>query len=622
MKPVRDKWNKHTRIYHLGGGLYKAVISSNQNYFNASSNEWEEVDLRIEKKAKWEFKYAVERNNFAAFFNDATDRGNPTLASVDITNKNGDKRWINYKINNAAPKDVEINGNSIRYLNCWDGVDCEYVVTPDKLKFNIIYASRQSVRDIDITIKESEKIVRRMIPNGLILFFDTETNELLWKINAPFFVDKSIRGKTGERRIARYRMDKEVLDRGKAYQAISINIENDEWLDKAEYPVILDPTTDFTPPVKDACIFEHFPDQNPGEADDLGVINYYYGAVEDIQRVLIQFDMSALPANAVLYQSTLWLFWYMQMASVGDYIIHTIKRLTRSDWDETNVTWSSYKPGSAWTTPGGDFVETHEVHGGFSSAADEPNTWLGFYVDGIVGDVIDGGSRIVNFIIKSYHEKYNPEQPGNYKSTGYQFYRDSEHPDTSLRPTLEIIYKLAMEHNFSVNAAVVKRYNRNFSAASALKRAVQQTFTARGALAKTLTGNYSANAAVKKNNITSSLTAESVFNRQYIRSIGAEAVIRKIVTIPVIVSAVLRRIVQSQFACEANIIRTVNNCFSANSVLRKFDYTNLFRASAALRGENASIFFDNIYMDANVTKQLSFSLNVTRGVTWEVWTVT
>ncbi|MCL6611599.1 MAG: DNRLRE domain-containing protein [Peptococcaceae bacterium] len=621
MQPVREKWDKNTRIYHLGGSGYKLIIREGQNYFNRQTGQYEEVDLNPKKESNWEFEYAVKSNNFAAYFNDATDPVNPTLAGVEIVNKNGAARWINYKIHEAAPTSIEVTNNKVIYRGCWPGVDCEYIVSPEKLKFNVIFASQEAVKDVVITLKESPGMNIRQEKDGDIIYEDTDTKEELWRIEAPYFFEqKKIRKQ--KRRNVKFKLGQTRRHNGADYKALSFEINGVNWLSQAEYPLVLDPTTNVGQPGKDKLIYKQQPDSVDNDLNELLLMNYWYGTAWDTSRLLFQFDMSALPANASIMWATLYLFWFSQDASKGKTISYAVKRLTRSDWLENEVTWNSYKTGSAWTTPGGDTTDAGKFYGSFSSDVDYPNAWLGWPIDDIAKNIFNEGKRIVDVLFKAYAERGAPES-GTYETpTGYQFFHDRAYSDVNLRPYLEILYWLTYSSSFTAGAAVVKRYVRSFTANAIGRKTVSKTFNAYSLHKKTANRNFTASAVFRKT-LRPSFSADAIFQNRWTKPLTIYSTLRRVNTNQMAVNSTHKRLsVQGSFLVDSQITKIVSGGFSSHATLKKTDIIKTFKASAAVIGQGASVFFDQAFVDLSVTAKADLTVNVTRSITWEVSTVT
>jgi len=100
-------------------------------------------------------------------------------------------------------------------------------------------------------------------------------------------------------------------------------------------------------------------DVNFDDSGTLTVGTIAFGKTRQYARILLRFDLSDLPANAMILNATLRL---VQggggtLATGGTFVA---RRLTRTDWTETGVTWNSYDAVHAWTAPGGDFSTTDQ----------------------------------------------------------------------------------------------------------------------------------------------------------------------------------------------------------------------------------------------------------------------
>lgn len=612
MKSVYEKWNSHTRVYDLGNNKFRAEFQEGQNYFNRQAGRFEEADLNLKREANWEFEYAVRQNSFAAFFNDTTDQINPTLAGVEIINKNGAARWINYKIHGATPTSIEAAGNKVVYRDCWPGVTCEYIITPEKLKFNVIYATRQSVREVEITFKESAGIKRRNESDGNITFTDRDTGETLWRIESPFMVEHGKKLRRVNRNV-RHQTGLKRTVKGKQYDGMVFKIDDLQWLDSAAYPVTLDPTTVFQPPGKDNFLDKAFP--NTPDTLNSNMLYMTNTSSTNVTRALVNFDISTLPANISIQTAWLDLFWYEQWGSKNKTLYYSAYRCTRSDWVELEVCWNNYKNGFAWTTPGGDYTTTNGRTISFSSSVDYPNGWIYWDVTGIVNDVRNGGGTSVNILVKNYYE--------GTQNTGDQFYYAKDSTQVNYRPKLTIEYVNVINGSFTANATVVKSYTTSYTANAALKKTVSPTFNSYGVIKKNgISQNFTADAVGRKT-ISGFFNSDAAFNKQTVITITADAIFKKTSEAILNSNTVLKKSnISGNVTADALIIKAVIKTVNVNSVLKILSKINSFTASAALRGENTSVFFDQIFLDLTVTSKFNLTVTVTRSVSWEVSTIT
>jgi hypothetical protein len=100
----------------------------------------------------------------------------------------------------------------------------------------------------------------------------------------------------------------------------------------------------------DTVLALHTPNDNYGTADAL-----YLGVwVNNSERynLLIKFDLSSLPSNAIISSATLSIYLAQDWASnpgSWQWEVFPVKRA----WVENQATWNVYSTGNSWQTPGG-----------------------------------------------------------------------------------------------------------------------------------------------------------------------------------------------------------------------------------------------------------------------------
>lgn len=244
----KSKRTQNGKIYNLGNQHYTQISQIGSRHYKTKNDPnypWLDIDLTIEPCNIFEFEYWCHKNNFTAYFNDVTDVTNFDLASFEIKNSQGITRWINYKLVNATPDKVEINENRIKYINCYPGIDVEYIITDSKLKENITVRNYASYKDIEFSIKLDGSTYSKA-ENGDIVFTDIDTREELYRIVAPYAWDSTYDETAGQEYIfgnAEFEFGK-VEYKGAIYDSIKI-VADSNWLQNAVYPVVIDPTTTY-----------------------------------------------------------------------------------------------------------------------------------------------------------------------------------------------------------------------------------------------------------------------------------------------------------------------------------------------------------------------------------------
>ena len=157
---------------------------------------------------------------------------------------------------------------------------------------------------------------------------------------------------------------------------------------------------------------------------------YLRKSANSIQRNVIAFDISDLPAGVTISSAKLSLYFYVANATSGLQV--DVFKQTRDDWVETEVTWNSYKTGSAWTTEGGDYVTSSPA--GADTVFPVSYDWMDWEIKDIAIDAVANVGSIVNLLVK-----YNDETGAD----GYGGFYTRKYANTALRPKLVINYSVA-----------------------------------------------------------------------------------------------------------------------------------------------------------------------------------
>lgn len=146
----------------------------------------------------------------------------------------------------------------------------------------------------------------------------------------------------------------------------------------------------------------------------------------DYNHCLLRFDFSALPIIATITAANLWLYAYDDHFLPANGRMCWALGLTQTGWIETEATWANYRSGTAWTTPGGDWMVEH---GAYTALYQGNNNWN---VLNLIKYFWANTNKIANILIKFDAE------PGTIH--GGQIFHSSSYADPDYRPTLTITY--------------------------------------------------------------------------------------------------------------------------------------------------------------------------------------
>lgn len=196
---------------------------------------------------------------------------------------------------------------------------------------------------------------------------------------------------------------------------------------------------DIQPSDQDTYFYEANQDQSYGSS----VLFQVYDKDTFITRPIIQFthNLAAVTVvGATLYLCTVQSLWSLT-AGAKVYA----RRLTRNNWLEgifedpstAGATWVNYRIDagvpSAWTTPGGDFVQSAQDDGVAFPPDQHADQWDTWNVRHIVQKSIDDGWSTVHFLMQSNKE--------NTADFGSQWQWHSSEALAAKRPRLVIAYR-------------------------------------------------------------------------------------------------------------------------------------------------------------------------------------
>lgn len=156
-----------------------------------------------------------------------------------------------------------------------------------------------------------------------------------------------------------------------------------------------------------------------------------------LRRVLIKFDLSSIPSNAIVSSATLSLYYY----SGTDGVSSTTKIYRQlKDWVESQASWNNYKTDTAWTEAGGfhaDDCEQTEI--GSVTISDQTYEWKNISLTASKVQEWISGTLTNNGLLLMGAEDVN-------NALKY-FYSSDYTDDTSLRPKFEVVYTVPTSGN-------------------------------------------------------------------------------------------------------------------------------------------------------------------------------
>jgi hypothetical protein len=186
---------------------------------------------------------------------------------------------------------------------------------------------------------------------------------------------------------------------------------------------------------RDTILAEDFPDINLGGSENLET---FWGDVAERRRSLLRWDVSALPAHAVIGSATVELYRYGGAAqNAMPLALHWVTR----DWIEgtgvafdpppgysaDGATWNQAGPGAAWMTAGGDFDAT--IVGQTTLPAGSGAGWVQLDATVAVRAWVTGGQPNHGLLLRPLDGQYT-----------YHYFHSRNAGTASLRPRLIVRY--------------------------------------------------------------------------------------------------------------------------------------------------------------------------------------
>lgn len=219
--------------------------------------------------------------------------------------------------------------SALQYRNALaSDADLEYIVTPSRIKENIILQSRQDIAGYTVTVY-TENLSVRLLENREIEYYNSN-NEVIFTMTSPYMYDSA--GELSEE-IA-------VTLRSKGDGCYEIQMTPDtKWLSSADrvYPVVLDPQVTVSKArtnIIDNYVLEDSGNQNRN------LDRLYIGKKSGkIARAYIKYaTMPTLPEDAEITGATMSLTMVSGTSTAANASAY---KVTGGDWESDTITWAN-----------------------------------------------------------------------------------------------------------------------------------------------------------------------------------------------------------------------------------------------------------------------------------------
>lgn len=419
-----EKREENVKHFLMSNNAIQAVMYSEPVHYK-EGGEWKNIDntLTLENALeKEDFKgYKNKNNSFSVKIASEVQDSNLVSIKKDkyklsfnlISDKKSNK--VVGKKKNTKDKgvdkesklieDINTESDQIIFYNIKDSVDIEYQVTSKGVKENIIINERQSQYEYIYNITTQNLELK--LKGNEILAYAEDTQELIYKIPAPFMYDSNNNFSTD----VIYNLTKS--QKGYIFEIVP----NSDWLNDVDraFPVVIDPI--ITTETKKSTIDSTFISSSKATTNFyeylmllIGVETSAYGKC----RTLLKFDLPELNPGDIIVNARLNLLQYQissYSASNPDMPINAY--MVTSDWTASGVSWSTM-PSYSSTILDFSYMSRNDAV-----------CWKGFDITKAVKAWYDGGSgnngimlaanqesganSEVAMVARYWSEKYNQE---------------------------------------------------------------------------------------------------------------------------------------------------------------------------------------------------------------------
>ena len=435
MKEIEIKEKRKPREKHFlrEDGTFKAVVYNEDIHF-LKNGKYEEIDNSIIEEKDF---YTNKSNSYKVKF------GKKDKKNLMEIEKDG--YYLKIKLKNNKFNKFDVKKQELKYIDILENIDIDYKVMNNKVKEGLILKNKSCINkeilfdidtNLDLILKEDRSIIA------------LKNNKEYFKIDAPFMIDS----KSKENFNVCYKLDK----KNKGY-VLELELDN-EWLQEATFPVIVDPTitnSGESNTVYDTYIFPGDTNVNRNVHDYLKIGVERVNGVDIPNRALIKFDLPELSTGDQIIRADLALTGCPTLETGYQETILAMHPIT-VNWNESEANWNTM------------YDKYEERIEGIAECYTVP------IYDTMYEQFILASSEITNIVKHWYTDKPNyglmiKQNIEEYKSTYVSEFFSS---NSENKPCLVIIYRNQnglenyMEYSiqsFNIGSTYINNYNGNLT---------------------------------------------------------------------------------------------------------------------------------------------------------------
>ena len=320
MKELKHLRKRNEKHFLNDDGTISLYLYNNDIHY-LKNGEYLDIDNALIEKGNTIINKA---NNFHTSF----PKDKNTNLLVDITKDNYYLKiyLLKNKNNNT---NIKRNKQDLIFKNILEDIDIDYKVISTKLKESIILKNKNNIPS-SLSFKIDTNLVLELATKGSILAKDKDKN--IFVIDAPFMKDNS--GSYN------YNINYDLNLKDNTYY-LNLNLDQ-EWLKKAEFPVIIDPTIsdmENSSIAMDAYIYSW--DDTPGYNYDSTTLKVGLD-IEDSSKIyetLIKFNLPNIGTGFDIVNATASLISHSTDTTSNDNNNYIYVYAMEKDWNENNVSF-------------------------------------------------------------------------------------------------------------------------------------------------------------------------------------------------------------------------------------------------------------------------------------------
>ena len=324
---IISKRGKREKHFLQKDGSFIAQMYSDDIHFK-KNGKYEEIDNRLEKVSEY---YKNKNNSFDVYFK---ERSKGELLRYELQ-----EGYIGFELMDDNDVSLQIiDGNSkftqtVKYENIFGGIDFEYLITPTKVKENIIIKEKEFIPE-KISFILHTNFELKLTKDGNIAASIGDND--LFTLDVPYMIDTT-----------------QVVNNNIRYELIKINdmynlklvIDKKKIYDSnLSFPIIIDPTisTYSEGEVYDTYIYPGDTNINRNSQGVLKAGVERINGKDVVNRALVKFDLPKIGTGSQIYEAFLTMVgypfydqWYVGNLD-GNYA--DVHRITQ-DWTEEDANW-------------------------------------------------------------------------------------------------------------------------------------------------------------------------------------------------------------------------------------------------------------------------------------------